>query len=211
MNSVSSNGNLQPLLKYPIRIELLMGMFLLSLFFGGFAFYLGWLLFHHYVLHSSAQTDPLGVIIAVVLACIGLLVGGLFLQGLIRIFTHWNNYTLIIDKEGFHGIAGISLISWNEISSIGDSTLRYNALDQRVHYFTICVRSLKKILKREHGSVHWLRKLGKSPNFIITNIKRKDIQSALKDVQQMFAQEIDKYGIAIYGVTKETSEMQSLT
>ena len=190
---MKETSNINPQLKYPFRVEILIGMIFFWLLLWGIALYA--------VLpkpHYSFYEEPL----VVVFAGIGsFLAGTLFLQGFIMIVTHWGKYNLIIDEEGLHGVSGVTFIAWSEVSSIGDKTIRYNALGQRVHFFTIRVRSLKKILQRERGYTMWMRRLGKSRDFSIANVKRKDIQSSLNDIQRLFSQNIRKNNIQIYDTT----------
>jgi hypothetical protein len=184
----ASERNLQ--LRYPVRVDILVRIVFLWLFlWGGAVFEM--IPRPHY----SFYEDPLVVAAASIVCFLG---GLFFLQGFIIIITHWQKFTFVIDKEGLHGVMGVTFIAWSEISSIGDKTRRYTLLGKRANFLTVRVRSVKRILQRERGVAVWVLRLGKSPDFIITNVKREDIRSALNDIQQMFAWEIRKDNIQIY-------------
>lgn len=194
-------NNVSPQLKYPFRVDVLIRIiFLWLLLWGGAVFE---------VLpktHYSFYEDP----IVEAIACIGdFLAGTFFLQGLVAIITHWEKYTLLIDHQGLHGVDGVTFIAWSEIASIGDKTRRYTLLGQRSHFLTIRVRSVNKILQREHGYTTWVRRLGKSPDFPIVNVKRKEIQAALRDIERMFPHELQTYNIRLYGLTSLPADRET--
>jgi hypothetical protein len=181
---------IDPQLKYPFRVELLIRMIFLWLLLWGVALF-SMMPMPHY---SFYEDPPVKIVVGI----LGFLLGLFILQGFINIITHWGKFNLIIDKEGFHGLGGVSFIKWSEIDSIGDKTKRYNLLGQRVHFLTIRVRSVKKIIRRERGWTIWVLRLGKSPDLSVPNIKMKDIQSALQDIQHVFSDEIRQHGTHIY-------------
>jgi hypothetical protein len=187
MNETSTSN---PQLKYPFRVELLIRMiFLWLLLWGGVVYEMMPL-----PRYSFYEDPRVKIFVGVIAFFCGLFI----LQGFINIITHWGKFNLIIDKEGFHGVVGVSFIKWSEIDSIGDKTKRYNLLGQRVHFLTIRVRSVKKIIRRERGWTIWVLRLGKSPDLSVPNIKMKDIQSALQDIQHVFSDEIRHHGTHIY-------------
>jgi len=191
---MKETDEVNPQLKYPFRIELFIRMIFLWLLLWGIA-----LLVTVPTQHDSHYENPL---VSIVVGIGFFFIGLLALQSIFIIITHWEKFTFIVEKDGFHGVDGVSIIPWSEVASIEDKTIRYTRLGQRSHFLTIRVRTLNKIFKREQGNAIWLRRLGKSPDFIIVNVKRKDIQFAMRDIERMFRQEIRKHGIQIYGMIK---------
>lgn len=188
------NALVQRQLKYPFRIQTLIGMLIATLFFWGVGVFIvtvGWNM-PHYSFYENH-------LLMIFMAILSFLLGTLGLQGVISYLFLWKKYILILDNDGVHGVNGIAFIPWSEIDWIGNITIRYTLLGQPSNFLMISVRTMEHILKREHGFVRWRIRLlaSRSRDIAITNIKKKDIPAVLKDIQETFSHEITAHHIRI--------------
>jgi hypothetical protein len=192
LETVKTTDNTTPQLKYPVRVSVLVRMAFLCLLLWGIAV-IEILPSPHYSIYEDSA-------VKIVASFFGFLFGTLFLLSFIITITHLDKHTLIIDKDGFHGIVGVSFIAWSEISSIEDKTLRYTLAGQRSNFLIICVRAraLSKILAREKGPTVLLRRLGKSPMFVITNVKRSEIYRTIYNIEENFRSQLEANKIKVY-------------